>query len=162
MAQIITPQKAKLGPDNNTTAYIYIYIYMYIYMYIYIYVYIYICIYVYMYICIYVYMYICIYVYMYMYVYMFVYVCCGVIIWSKFGLFRGYYLVQVCVLKNIVCQQHYKNRGFSIFQVARIKSGVLIWCKFAFLKRTQLGPDNNPYLDQIITPQNVFLGIVCF
>ena len=27
MAQIITPQKAKLGPDNNTTAYIYIYIY---------------------------------------------------------------------------------------------------------------------------------------
>ena len=25
MAQIITPQKAKLGPDNNTTAYIYIY-----------------------------------------------------------------------------------------------------------------------------------------
>ena len=27
LAQIITPQKAKLGPDNNTTAYIYIYIY---------------------------------------------------------------------------------------------------------------------------------------
>ena len=26
LAQIITPQKAKLGPDNNTTAYIYIYI----------------------------------------------------------------------------------------------------------------------------------------
>ena len=27
LAQIIIPQKAKLGPDNNTTAYIYIYIY---------------------------------------------------------------------------------------------------------------------------------------
>ena len=27
LAQIITPQMAKLGPDNNTTAYIYIYIY---------------------------------------------------------------------------------------------------------------------------------------
>ena len=27
MAQIITPEMAKLGPDNNFTAYIYIYIY---------------------------------------------------------------------------------------------------------------------------------------
>ena len=35
-------------------------------------------------------------------------------------------------------------------------SGVIIWSKFAFSKRTQLGPENNPYLDQIITPQNVF------
>ena len=35
--------------------------------------------------------------------------CCGVIIWSKFGLFNSYYLVQVCFL-DIVCQKHYKNR----------------------------------------------------
>ena len=28
MAQIMTPQKAKLGPDNDTTACIYIYIYI--------------------------------------------------------------------------------------------------------------------------------------
>ena len=31
MAQIITPKMAKLGPDNNFTACIYIYIYIYIY-----------------------------------------------------------------------------------------------------------------------------------
>ena len=35
MDQIITPERAKLGPENNTTAYIYIYIYKYIYIYIY-------------------------------------------------------------------------------------------------------------------------------
>ena len=29
LAQIITPEKAKLGPDNNFTAYIYIYIYFF-------------------------------------------------------------------------------------------------------------------------------------
>ena len=31
--QIITPQKAKLGPDNNSTPYIYIYVHSYIYIY---------------------------------------------------------------------------------------------------------------------------------
>ena len=30
--QIMTPQKPKLGPDNDTTACIYIYIYVYIYI----------------------------------------------------------------------------------------------------------------------------------
>ena len=34
---------------------------------------------------------------------------------------------------------------------------MIIWSKFAFFKRTQLGPDNNPYLDQIVTPQNAIL-----
>ena len=34
-----------------------------------------------------------------------VYVCCGVIIWAKFGLLRCYYLGQVCFLQNTVCQK---------------------------------------------------------
>ena len=32
----------------------------------------------------------------------------------------------------------------------------IIRSKFAFSKRTQLGPDTDPYLDQIMTPQNGF------
>ena len=34
--QIITPQKAKFGPDNNSTAHIYIYVYIYMLMYLFI------------------------------------------------------------------------------------------------------------------------------
>ena len=30
--------------------------------------------------------------------YIYIYICCGVIIWSKFGGFKCYYLVQVCFL----------------------------------------------------------------
>ena len=41
------------------------------------------------------------------YIYIYICVCCGVI-WSKFGLLRGYYLVQVCCFFNTVCQKHYK------------------------------------------------------
>ena len=96
---------------------------------------------------------------LYIYIYIYIYICCGVIIWSKFCLLRGYYLAQVCFF-NTVCQRHYKNRGFSTFVVTKKlraqNSGVVIWSECAFLKRTQLGSDNNPYLDQIITPQTVF------
>ena len=46
--QIITPQKAKLGPDNNSTTFIYLSIYIYIYIwqrpYIHMYVYVYVCV----------------------------------------------------------------------------------------------------------------------
>ena len=41
----------------------------------------------------------------YIYIYR---VSCGVIIWSKFGLLRGYYLVQVCLCFNIVCKNTIK------------------------------------------------------
>ena len=30
--QVITPEKAKLGPDNNSTAYLFMYVYMYMYV----------------------------------------------------------------------------------------------------------------------------------
>ena len=62
----------------------------------------------------------------------------GVMFWSKF----------------VVNQRIFKLR-------AKI-SGVTIWSKFAVLKRTQLGPDNNPYLDQIVTPQHVFFNNFSF
>ena len=52
--QIITSKRAKLGPDNNFTA------------------------------CMYIYIYVCMYI-------------CIVIVWSKLGPFKGYYLVQVGV-----------------------------------------------------------------
>ena len=37
----------------------------------------------------------------------YIYMCCGVIIWSKFGLFNSYYLVQVRFLTLFV-KKHYK------------------------------------------------------
>ena len=42
--------------------------------------------------------YICICMYMYVCTHIYIYICCEVIIWSKFGGFRGYYLVQVGVI----------------------------------------------------------------
>ena len=66
------------------------------------------------------------------------------------------------------CQKHYKNMGFQhIFlnnKSCAQKSGVIIWSELAFFKRTQLGPDNDPYLDQIMTPQKAFWGefFFCF
>ena len=35
----------------------------------------------------------------------YIYICCGVIIWAKFGLWRCYYLGQVCFLQNTGCQK---------------------------------------------------------
>ena len=35
----------------------------------------------------------------------YIYICCGVIIWAKFGLLRCYYLGQACFLQNTVCQK---------------------------------------------------------
>ena len=43
---------------------------------------------------------VCVYVYVFVYVYVYIYICCGVIIWSKFGPFESYYLVQVCFFIN--------------------------------------------------------------
>ena len=75
-------------------------------------------------------------------VYVYIYICCGVIIWSKFGLLRGHYLVQVVFSsKTQFVKKHYKNRGFSRAQI----SGVIIWSKFAFFK-------THPNLDQMLTP----------
>ena len=85
---------------------------------------------------------------------------CGVIIWSNFGLLRGHYLIQVCFCIKALCQKkHYNNSGFSPFflkkkRCAQKFQGSLSGPSLRFLKRTQLGPDTDPYLDQIMTPQN--------
>ena len=39
---------------------------------------------------------------LYLYIYMYIYICCEVIIWSKFGVFKCYYLVQVGVFKMLL------------------------------------------------------------
>ena len=60
--------------------------------------------------------YICVYIYLYIYIYIYTDICCEVIIWSKFGPFGSYYLVQVCFFsKTPIAKKHYKNRGFSPF-----------------------------------------------
>ena len=90
-------------------------------------------------------------------------ICCGVIIWAKFGLLRCYYLGQVCFLQNTVCQKHYKNRGLSTFflqkKCARKFEVLLSGPSWSFLRCNQLGPNNNTYLAQIITPQNAFFFV---
>ena len=96
--------------------------------------------------------------------YIYIYICCGVIIWAKFGLLRCYYLGQVCFLQNTVCQKHYKYRGFSTFfgkkNCARKFEVLLSGPSWSFLRCSQLGPNNNTYLAQIITPQNAFFLFV--
>ena len=73
----------------------------------------------------------------------------GVIIWAKF-----------VFLQNTVCQKHYKHRGFSTFvfekNCARKFEVLLSGPSWSFLRCSQLGPNNNTYLAQIITPQNAF------
>ena len=52
-------------------------------------------------------------------IYIYIYICCEVIIWSKFGVFKCYYLVQVGVFKCYylvqVCFLAYKNSGLKRF-----------------------------------------------
>ena len=73
----------------------------------------------------------------------------GVIIWAKFAFY-----------KTLFVKKHYKNRGFSTFLLtkncARKFEVLLSGPSWPFLSCNQLGPDNNTYLAQIITPQNAF------
>ena len=95
-----------------------------------------------------------------------IYICCGVIIWAKFGLLRCHYLGQVCILQNTVCQKHYKI-GVSALcfwkkSCARKFEVSLSGPSWPSLSCSQLGPDNDTYLAQIMTPQNGFFSIFCF
>ena len=79
---------------------------------------------------------------------LYIYLCCEVIIWSKFGPFGSYYLVQVCFFsKTPIAKKHYKNRGFSPFfgktNCAQKFWKLLSGPSWRFLRRSQLGPDNN-------------------
>ena len=115
LAYIITPQMGQLGPDNHSTAYIYIYIYQHI-----------------------------------------VVVLIsgpslafwGVIIWAKFAF-----------LQNTVCQKNTIKVGvrhlFFENKIARANLRCYyLGPSWPFLSCSQLGPDNNTYLAQTITPQN--------
>ena len=112
-------------------------------------------------------LYLSIYPFLYLSISISIHICCGVIIWAKFGLLRCYYLGQVCFLQNTVCQKHYKIRGFSTFVLekncARKFEVLLSGPSWSFLRCSQLGPNNNTYLAQIITPQNAFFFVFfCF
>ena len=52
-------------------------------------------------------------------IYIYICICCEVIIWSKFGVFESYHLVQVGVLESYylvqVCFLAYENSGFKRF-----------------------------------------------
>ena len=72
----------------------------------------------------------------------------GVIIWAKFAFY-----------KTLFVKKHYKYTGFSTFcktNCARKFEVLLSGPSWSFLRCSQLGPDNNTYLAQIITPQNAF------
>ena len=98
------------------------------------------------------------------YIYIYVCVCCGFIIWSKFGLLEEL-LSGPSLLKQrtLFVKKNTENRGFKTFwftkSCAQKKEGLLSGPSWPFLEKAKLGPDNNPYLDQIVTLQN---GIFCF
>ena len=78
----------------------------------------------------------------------YIYMCCEVIIWSKFGVFGSYYLVQVGVFGSYryylvqVCFIAYKNSGFKRFLHTQLSFCVSFLCpiiwqfsKIAFFKK---------------------------
>ena len=76
----------------------------------------------------------------------------GVIIWSKF-----------VFSKRLLSKKHYKIGVSAHFEKVSAQQFqvVLSGPSWPFLRRTKLGPDNNTYLDQMITPQNVFFIAFC-
>ena len=89
---------------------------------------------------------------------------CGVIIWAKFGLLRCYYLGQVCFFTKHCLSKNAIKIGVSALFVlkkncTRKFEVLLSGPSWSFLRCSQLGPDNNTYLAQILTPQNAFF---CF
>ena len=79
---------------------------------------------------------------------------------------RCYYLGQVCFLQNTVCQKHYKigfqHLFFAKQNCTRKFEVLLSGPSWPFLSCNQFGPDNNTYLAQVITPQNVYFCLFCF
>ena len=96
--------------------------------------------------------------------YIYIYMRCRVIIWAKFGHLKGYYLGQVCFLKTLFAEKHYKNRGFNIFwkKYAQKIEGLISGPSWPFLCCNKHGLDNNPYLAQKITLQNGHFSFFCF
>ena len=101
--------------------------------------------------------------------YIYIYICCGVIIWSKFGGFGCYYLVQVCFFPKHRLPQNAIKIGVSalFFLKKKLRAkflDVIIWSKLAFFK-TQSNLDQiiTSNLDQKITSKNaIFFVIFCF
>ena len=65
----------------------------------------------------------------------------GVIIWAKFVFY-----------KTLFVKKHYTNRGFSTFFLKKMRAQIWVWAKLTILSCSELGPDNNTYLAQIIPP----------
>ena len=80
-------------------------------------------------------------------IYIYIYICCEVIIWSKFGGFGSYYLVQVGFLEVIIWSKFvflaYKNSGFKRLVLHTQLSFCVFFCpqfsgnflKIAFFKK---------------------------
>ena len=96
----------------------------------------------------------------------YIYICCGVIILAKFGLLRCYSLGQVCFFTKHCLSQNTIKQGFQHFfwtkNCARKFEVLLSGPSWPLLSCSQLGPDNNTYLAQTITPQNGIFGFFCF
>ena len=86
----------------------------------------------------------------YIYIYTHMYISCRVIVWAKFRGFREL-LSGPSFFERCLC------RGFSTFferKYAQKFEGLLSGPSWPFLSCNKLGPDNNPYLAQIITLQH--------
>ena len=77
----------------------------------------------------------------------------GVIIWAKFAFYETLFIKNT--IKIGVSALFLKKNCARKFEV------LLSGPSWSFLRCSQLGPDNNTYLAQIITPQNAFL-FFCF
>ena len=98
----------------------------------------------------------------------YIYICCEVIIWSKFGPFGSYYLVQVCFFLKHRLPKNTIKIGVSDLFFGKKNCAQKFWKllsgpSWRFLRRSQLGPDNNFQLGPDNNFQKcLFFVIFCF
>ena len=98
----------------------------------------------------------CVYIHTYIHTYIHIHMCCGDTIWSKFGLFRVVIWSKCAFLKTLLSKTLLELGFQHIFWWKRVACKNYRGCN-------KFSPDNNPYLDQIITSQNgLFLFKMCW
>ena len=102
---------------------------------------------------------------LHMYLHTHIYIGCEVIIWSEFGGFGSYYLVQVCFSKTPIAKNTIEivvSAHFLETLCAKKNWKLLSGPSWRFLRRTQLGPDNNFQLGSDNNFQKCHFLIFCF
>ena len=99
-------------------------------------------------------------------IYIYIYICCEAIIWSKFGPFGSYYLVQVCFFLKHRLPKNTIKIGVSALFFLKKNCAQKFWKllsgpSWRFLRRSQLGPDDNFQLGPDNNFQKCHFFVIC-